>query len=74
MPSMVAGRQHLIEADLFRFAIQPSPVNGLRDPSQVMVDKIIAVKSSRIRERIGRLTAKQTAELDGLLRRWLGLD
>ena len=45
----------LHDAPLFRIAVMPSAVNGLRKPSQIMVDKPQTVARTRIGETIGRL-------------------
>ena len=45
----------LLDAPLFRLTLHPSPANGLHESSQVMVDKLLAVPRSRVRERIGTL-------------------
>jgi mRNA interferase MazF len=39
----------------FRVTVEPSESNGLRKPSQVMVDKAVTVPRRRIGQRIGRL-------------------
>src|SRR3974377_413642 len=51
----------LIDAPLFRIAIQPTPANGLRKPSQVMVDKLIPMRRDRITKRAGALTLNEVA-------------
>lgn len=45
----------LVDAPLIRPTVQPSPANGLRQTSQVMVDKMISVKRDRAGEPFGRL-------------------
>ena len=45
----------LIGAPLFRLTVQPSPANGLRQPSQIMVDKLLALPRDRVRDPIGTL-------------------
>jgi mRNA interferase MazF len=50
------------EAPLFRLAVSPSALNGLRSPRRVMADKITSVPKSKLGDRIGRL------EDEGLLR------
>lgn len=40
---------------LFRVPIEPSPDNGLRKRSYVMVDKIASIPKARIRALVGRL-------------------
>jgi mRNA interferase MazF len=43
----------LIDAPLFRLDIVPTPTNGLREASQIMVDKLLALPRDRVRDRIG---------------------
>lgn len=38
----------LVDAPLLRITIQPNAENGLRKPSQVMVDKTMTVKRAKI--------------------------
>lgn len=64
----------LIEAPLFRIALAPSEANGLKTESQVMIDKLMALKRERIRRAVGRLSAKEMGEVQQALRLWLGLD
>lgn len=45
----------LRDAPLFRIAIEPSAENGLRKPSQVMVDKAHTVPREKLSDPIGRL-------------------
>jgi mRNA interferase MazF len=45
----------IADTPFFRPAILPSRRNGLREPSMVMVDKIIAVRRERLRAIIGSL-------------------
>jgi mRNA interferase MazF len=45
----------LIDAPLFRPTVQPTEANGLRKPSQVMVDKAMSVRRERVGPLIGRL-------------------
>jgi len=48
----------LVDAPLIRATIEPSPSNGLRKQSQVMVDKAMSVKRDKIGTTIGRLDAE----------------
>lgn len=41
------------DADLFRLDVEPSPGNGLRQLSQIAVDKITVVPAAKIGEAIG---------------------
>ena len=48
----------LVDAPLIRMRIEPTATNGLRKPSQVMIDKTMWVK----RDRIGAITGHADAE------------
>jgi mRNA interferase MazF len=41
------------DADLFRLDVAPSPHSGLREPSQIAVDKITVVPAAKIGAAIG---------------------
>ena len=47
-----------VDAPLIRTTIEPTPTNGLRKRSQVMVDKAMSVKRDKIGAIIGRLDAE----------------
>jgi mRNA interferase MazF len=38
----------LIDAPLIRLTVQPTPENGLRQPSQLMVDKAMSVRREKL--------------------------
>ena len=63
----------LVEAPLFRILLRPSKTNGLVANSQVMVDKIQALRRDRIRERVGAVAPATLREVDAALRLWLRL-
>ena len=44
------------EAPLIRLRVDPTDLNGLRELSSLMVDKITTVHRTRLGERIGRLS------------------
>ena len=44
-----------IEAPMLRIQVEPSPENGLRETSRLMVDKVTTVPTSRLGQRSGRL-------------------
>ncbi|WCP16191.1 putative endoribonuclease MazF (plasmid) [Sphingobium sp. AntQ-1] len=48
----------LVDAPLIRTTIDPTPANGLRKRSQVMVDKAMSVKRDKIGAPIGHLDAE----------------
>ena len=63
----------LVDAPLFRVGIQPTATNGLRKQSQVMVDKIIALRRDRIARRAGAIAHGDMTRIDAALQLWLGL-
>ena len=44
-----------IEAPILRIQVEPTPENGLRATSRLMVDKVTTVPKSRLGQCIGRL-------------------
>ncbi|HLF40284.1 MAG TPA: type II toxin-antitoxin system PemK/MazF family toxin [Acidimicrobiia bacterium] len=44
-----------IDAPLIRLPVEPDAVNGLRECSSLMVDKITTVPRSKLGQRVGRL-------------------
>ena len=55
-----------------RIDVAPDTLNGLRLPSQIMVDKIVTVAKNRIGERIGELSGEGIAAVDRALAAFLG--
>jgi mRNA interferase MazF len=53
--------------------IDVTPVNGLRLRSQIMTDKMLALRRDRIRQVIGRIDAATSEQLDSALLVVLGL-
>jgi mRNA interferase MazF len=53
--------------------IEVAPENGLRLRSQIMTDKMVAVRRDRIRRVIGRINAETSEQLDRALLLVLGL-
>lgn len=63
----------IVNAPLFRLAVEPSPRNGLRALSQVMVDKVTAVRRERIGASIGELEPELMMRINRALALWLGI-
>jgi mRNA interferase MazF len=61
------------EAPLFRILIAPNERNGLNALSRLMVDKITTVPKNKLRQRIGRLDAKDMERVDRAILIFLGL-
>ena len=64
---------HAIDAPLMRLPIGPSEQNGLRAPSQLMVDKITTVPRARLGQRLGRLDDADMARLNRAAVVFLGI-
>jgi mRNA interferase MazF len=58
---------------LFRIAINPSRTNGLRQASQVAVDKAATLSRAKIGRRIGHADQATMRTVDTALARFLGL-
>lgn len=61
------------EAPLIRLAIEPTPANGLREQSSIMVEKITTVARSRLGGRIGRLSDEDMLRLGRAIVVFLGI-
>ena len=81
-PALVIQSDHLSETDsvlvclltttlrnapLFRLPVPANQETGLKLPSQVMVDKIMAVRRDRCGARIGKIDSSATLVLNRLL-------
>jgi len=63
----------IVDAPFFRITLQPDDAQGLKRLSQIMVDKLTAVKRDRIRQVIGHLYPKTEAQLNRAIALFLGL-
>jgi len=63
----------LVAAPLFRVALTPTTTNGLKKPSQVMVDKVFSVRRENISTEIGTVDRETLLQIDHALRTWLQL-
>lgn len=64
----------LIDSPLFRLLILPEEKNGLLKKSQIMVDKIIAIKRDKICRKVGELSKKEQDRLNKSLKLWLSIE
>ncbi|MGL5850561.1 MAG: type II toxin-antitoxin system PemK/MazF family toxin [Phycicoccus sp.] len=62
-----------VEAPLFRLPVEPTETTGIREPSQVMVDKVTTMPRIGIGEQVGRLGDADLVRLDRALLVFLGL-
>ena len=63
----------IVEAPDFRLTIQPSAENGLRARSQIMADKPVTVRRTRLGQPIGRLDDGDVGRLNVALAFVMGL-
>lgn len=63
----------LVDTPDFRVTIEPSPGNGLREASQVMVDKPVTIRRDRVGQVIGQLNAAQMAQVNAAIALVMGL-
>ena len=62
-----------IEAPILRLLVEPTPENGLRNTSRLMVDKVSTVPKSRLGQKIGQLSDADLIRLNRSLLVFLGL-
>jgi len=71
--SVVPVTTTLVDAPLFRLTGEPSSTNGLRSLSQLMIDKLTAVRRDRIDRGVGRFDDGLMLGVNRGLALWLGL-
>jgi mRNA interferase MazF len=62
-----------MDAPLFRLPLEPTPINGLKAPSFIMVDKTAALSKSKFGRQIGRLADEDILRLNRTMMVFLGL-
>ncbi len=63
----------LVEAPLLRLTVEPEAENGLRQSSQIMIDKTMTVMRGKIGQTFGRLDAQALLEVERRLAVFLGI-
>lgn len=71
--TLCAFTSDLIDAPLIRLPVAPSPANGLKEPSHIMIDKITTVPKARLGHRIGRLPEEDLLRLNRAIVVFLGV-
>lgn len=61
------------EAPLIRLAVEPNPVNGLRERSNLMIDKITTVSRETLGEKIGDMGDQDMTRLGRAVMVFFGL-
>ncbi|MGE5830598.1 MAG: type II toxin-antitoxin system PemK/MazF family toxin [Micromonosporaceae bacterium] len=62
-----------IDAPLLRIPIDPTPTNGLGQPSQIMIDKVTTTRRSTVHKRLGTLAAADLVRVERSLLVFLGM-
>lgn len=62
----------LVAAPLIRVPVRPTPQNGLRKPSQVMIDKAMSIRRERLGAPFGRIDDETMLEVTRSLAVFLG--
>ena len=63
----------LVKAPLYRLMIEPAEVNGLKAPSQAMIDKIVAIPREKCGRVVGRLNESERIALNYMLAVVIGI-
>lgn len=63
----------VVDAEMLRLLIVPSPGNGLKSESYLMVDKITTVRRARLGRRVGRLDPTDMQRFERALIVFLGI-
>lgn len=62
----------LVDALLLRLTVEPTPVNGLRKSSQIMVDRSMTVRRAKVGQAFGRLDDQTMLAVNRSLALFLG--
>lgn len=63
----------ILPSPLLRHTVEPTTSNGLRQRSQVMIDKPMTVRRNKVGEPFGRLSDDHLVEVNRLLALFLGV-
>jgi mRNA interferase MazF len=62
----------LVDTPLLRLRVDPTPLNGLRRPSQIMIDKAMTVRRDKLGGPFGRLDDETMVSVNRSLALFLG--
>jgi mRNA interferase MazF len=60
------------DTPLLRLSVEPDDENGLRKPSQIMVDKVMTMRRDKVGASFGKLNAETMVSVNRLLAVFLG--
>ena len=63
----------IVDAPLFRLTVDPTKSNGLQSVSQIMVDKVTAVRRDKIGKAVGYLDDATMMRVNRAIALWFGL-
>ncbi len=63
----------LQDAPIFRITVEPDKENGLNTPSQIVVDKILALRREGIGKQVGKISDEILVQLNRRLALFIGL-
>jgi len=63
----------LVDAPLIRLTVQPTEGNGLRKPSQIMIDKAMTVRRDKLAEPFGRIDDETIVSINRSLALFFGI-
>ena len=62
-----------VDAPLLRIPVEPTPANGLEQPSHLMVDKVTTTRRSSVQKRLGLLASTDLVRVERSLLVFLGM-
>jgi mRNA interferase MazF len=63
----------MADAPLYRLSLEPDATNGLKLPTQIMIDKIVAIPRAKCGKAVGRLGEREMIVLNHMLSVVIGL-
>lgn len=63
----------LLDAPLLRLGLEPTAENGLKKPSQIMIDKTATIRRAKIGRRIGVVDEETLLQISRALALFLGI-
>ena len=63
----------LVDGPLLRLTVAPDAANGLRETSQIMIDKAMTVRRAKVGRTVGQLEADVMLEVERRLALFLGI-
>ena len=63
-----------LDAPLLRIPVDPTPANGIAQPSQIMIDKVTTTRRSSVQKRLGTLSAADLVRVERSLLVFLGME